>query len=202
VQKRLNTLKLKSKDLAREDFVWHYLLQSYSTLGRSGGFESFNQINGFTRLSYTQLEKTHENLRLCYIQNITNEARLRFPNNKALQINSSFNIIRTKGGLSQVRTELLNTITPQDKITYLMEFPGIGPKYSRNIMMDVYHPQFRDSIAVDSRINRLLNNWNVNLNTYEEKENYLLGLAQASGIEGWELDRMLYNFKDRFIFNY
>ena len=40
-------------------------------------------------------------------------------------------------------------------MAFSREFKGIGAKYSRNIMMDTYHPEFRDSIAIDQRIKKV-----------------------------------------------
>jgi hypothetical protein len=40
------------------------------------------------------------------------------------------------------------------KIAFLKTFHGIGDKYARNILMDVYHREFRDSIAYDERLKK------------------------------------------------
>ena len=42
------------------------------------------------------------------------------------------------------------------KIQFLKTFKGIGQKYARNMMMDVYDKDFRDSIAIDARIDGIL----------------------------------------------
>jgi hypothetical protein len=76
-----------------------------------------------------------------------------------------------------------------------MPFDGLGDKYARNIMMDVYDARFRnDRFAIDSRIAGLLPHLGYTGGKgYEEQENFLAGLARAARMEGWELDRLLYN---------
>lgn len=70
------------------------------------------------------------------------------------------------------------------KIRFLESFPGIGPKYARNMMMDVYHEDFRDSIALDVRIN-------------VEHEAFYRDAAREAGLNGWELDRLLFNYQSQ-----
>lgn len=48
---KLEELKSNHSDLKREDFLWHYLLQSFSTMGNSkgwygliGNLENYNQV--------------------------------------------------------------------------------------------------------------------------------------------------------------
>src|SRR5213075_805836 len=82
------------------------------------------------------------------------------------------------------------------KIAFLKRLSGIGDKYARNIFMNVYHPEFRNSIAVDSRIESVLTELGVkDLKSYDAKEQFLLDVAKTAGIDGWDLDRMLYHFK-------
>jgi len=78
-------------------------------------------------------------------------------------------------------------------------FPGIGPKYARNIMMDVYHEDFRDSIAVDSRLKKISKTLNLKFDTYQEEEQFFLGAAHEASLEGWELDRLIYNHLEEFL---
>jgi hypothetical protein len=77
----------------------------------------------------------------------------------------------------------------------LKKFPGIGDKYARNIMMDVYHPDFRDSIAVDARINAISNALGLSFASYRDHEAFYLDVAKEAGLNGWELDRLLFNFR-------
>jgi len=81
-------------------------------------------------------------------------------------------------------------------VKFLKRFVGIGDKYARDMMMDIYHPDFRDSIAVDTRIKNITERLGIRFDTYEEYEEFYLGVAEEAGLNGWELDRLLYNFED------
>lgn len=79
-------------------------------------------------------------------------------------------------------------------IHFLGGFKGIGPKYVRNIPMDIYHPAFRDSIAIDARKLRISRALELPYGprAYESHETYYLVVASQVGLSGWELDRLLY----------
>jgi len=66
-------------------------------------------------------------------------------------------------------------------------------------MMDVYHEDFRDSIAIDARIQSVSKAWGLSFDTYEEQENFYLSVAETAGLNGWELDRLLFNFTQHFL---
>lgn len=80
---------------------------------------------------------------------------------------------------------------------FLRKLPVIGPKYARNIMMDVYHPGFRDCIAIDSRIKAITKALGLHFASYKEHEKFYLSVASGAGIDGWELDRLLYALRER-----
>ena len=98
------------------------------------------------------------------------------------------------GGPAAARSSLLSCCGRAAKLAFLDAFKGIGPKYARNIMMDVYHPEFRDSIAIDVRIKGISTVLGVSFSSYEEEEAFYLAVAQEAGLSGWELDRILFNF--------
>lgn len=62
-------------------------------------------------------------------------------------------------------------------------------------MMDVYHEDFRGSIAIDVRIKAISTALGVSFNTYEEHEQFYLDVAAEAGLNGWELDRLLFWFR-------
>jgi endonuclease III len=74
------------------------------------------------------------------------------PDLKGEYIIGCFERIRCLGGPEAAKAELLAQVGREAKIQWLKTMPGIGDKYARNIMMDVYHKDFRNSIAVDARI--------------------------------------------------
>ncbi|WP_197526239.1 hypothetical protein [Botrimarina colliarenosi] len=64
--------------------------------------------------------------------------------------------------------------------------------------MDVYHPEFRQSIAIDSRIQSITKILGLTFSTYEGEERFYLEAAEQAGLNGWELDRLMFNALDRF----
>jgi hypothetical protein len=62
-------------------------------------------------------------------------------------------------------------------------------------MMDVYHEEFRDSIALDVRIKAISEALGLSFATYVEHESFYLAVARQAGLNGWELDRLLFNFR-------
>jgi hypothetical protein len=98
-----------------------------------------------------------------------------------------------------VKERLYSIVGREGKMGFLRKFRGVGPKYARNIMMDGYHPEFRESIAIDSRIKRILKEVGHSLGgdrRYGDAEGFLLAVAHDVGIEGWDLDRLLYLHTD------
>lgn len=65
--------------------------------------------------------------------------------------------------------------------------------------MDVYHEDFRNCIAVDARIKAISKGYGISFRTYSEEEDFYLGVAREAGINGWGLDRLLFNFQTEFL---
>jgi hypothetical protein len=97
------------------------------------------------------------------------------------------------------KERLLREVGREAKIRFLDAFPGIGEKYARNIMMDVYHEDFRESIAIDSRIKAISEALGLSFSSYADHEAFYLTVARKAGLNGWELDRLLYNYRDDFV---
>lgn len=66
-------------------------------------------------------------------------------------------------------------------------------------MMDGYHPMFRNSIAIDARIQQILKKVGRAFGgnkDFGDAEQFLLAVARNVGIKGWDLDRLLFGYKD------
>ena len=120
------------------------------------------------------------------------------PDKKAEYILGCYDLVAKLGGLIPTKRMLLTQSGRDAKIKFLKQFPGIGPKYARNIMMDVYHEDFRDSIAIDARIKAISEALDLSFKKYEEHEQFFLNVASKAGLNGWELDRLMYNFREDF----
>ncbi len=111
----------------------------------------------------------------------------------------NFDLIQAIGGLRAAKDALLKAPGREAKIKFLDAFKGIGPKYARNIMMDVYHEDFRDSIALDSRIKGVSSALGLSFGSYEEEEQFYRGVARYAGLQAWELDRLIFNFRSEIL---
>jgi len=199
VKARLAKGKAGRKDLARSDFVWHELLLSFATMGNSRGAEGLIRNQGnYKRVTFEALSrKPTKTARLKELLAVLRAAKVRMPPKKAVCLADAFERVKQMGGPRKAKAELFRRDGYEGKIRFWQEFDGIGDKYSRNIMMDVYHPDFRNYIAVDERIKRITRALGLVFGGYEPEEEFYLDVAKRAGIEGWELDRMLYGFRDR-----
>lgn len=195
----LERLKLEHRSLQREDFLWHFLLQSFATMGRSSGWRGLiGERSNYDQVTFEALSRLDDADRERTVRAVCRKAKIRMPDKKADFILGCFRLIRDMGGLNEAKSRLLAQEGRDGKIKFLLQFPGIGPKYARNIMMDVYHEDFRDSIAVDARIKSISEALGVSFKSYQEHEAFFLEVARLAGLNGWELDRLMYHFKDDF----
>ncbi len=196
-QATLDRLKQEQTGLERPDFLWHYLLQSFSTMGRAAGSRGLieNKVN-YNRVTFESLSILSPADREAQVRDVCRAAKIRMPDRKAEFINRCFAYVQELGGPTAAKEKLLALPGRAAKLTFLQTFPGIGPKYARNIMMDVYHEDFRDSIAIDIRIKAISTALGLTFSSYEDHEQFYLDVAAEAGLNGWELDRLLFNFRD------
>jgi hypothetical protein len=192
----LEHLKEEASGLARRDFLWHYLLQSFATMGRAAGWHGLigDEAN-YRRVTFESLERQAPNARRRSVVAVCRKSGIRMPSRKAEFILGCFELVRSLGGPEAAKSALLAQPGREAKIRFLQTFPGIGPKYARNIMMDVYHEDFRDSIALDVRIKSISTALGLSFPTYAAHETFYLDVARDAGLNGWELDRLLFNFR-------
>lgn len=193
----LDRLKAEEQHLSRPDFLWHYLLRSFSTMGKSSGFQGLIETpENYNRVAFERLamlppaEREHELKETC------RAAKIRMPDRKAIFLMACFDRIQQLGGLEAANAALFSAPGRDGKLRFLESFPGIGPKYARNILMDVYHPEFRDSIALDVRIYAISEKLGVKFSSYAEHERWYLDAGKLVGLNGWEMDRILYEHRD------
>jgi hypothetical protein len=197
---KLDTLKAEHSQLARADFLWRYLLQSFATMGRAAGWHGLigNKKN-YNKVRYETLARLSPQARPTHVELTCRAAKIRMPSIKARYILECFDQVRELGGPETAKKTLLAQPGRDAKIQFLKSFSGIGEKYARNIMMDVYHEDFRDSLAIDARIKALSRNWGLSFGSYSEHQAFYLSVAANAGINGWELDRLMFNFQNEFL---
>ncbi len=196
MQQYLLSNKRKVNEIKRKDFLWHYLLQSFSTMGRSSGYYGLiEEKSNYTEVTYERIDKLEARKRIETVAKVCRAAKVRMPDKKAEYIIGCYEYVKSLGGPEKAKEILLSLKGREEKINFLKRFPGIGDKYARNIMMDVYHKDFRDCIAIDARIKKISSTLGLKFNNYREHEKFYLDVAKLAEINGWELDRLLYGFQ-------
>ncbi len=197
---KLKQEKEKRRELEKPDFIWHFILQSFSTMGNSRGYLGLilNKDN-YNKVTFNALLKLNPKERLERLRNIFYAASLRMSEQKAVWASQNYNLIISMGGLAKVKQMALSKKGTRAKTEFMKQFHGIGDKYARNIWMDVYHPDFHESIAIDERIKQITEALGYSFSSYEEQEKFFLDIAHEASLQGWELDRLMYNFKDHFL---
>jgi hypothetical protein len=201
VKQKLAEGKTRVSELDDPDFVWYELLLSFSTMGNSRGKHGLiDNPENFARVQFKHLERLKSSeARLEELQVVLHAAKVRMPDRKAEWLSAAFDRIAAMGGPAAAKLELQNKKWRAGKIEFWREFDGIGEKYSRNIMMDVYHPEFRNSIAVDARIKKISKALGLSFRNYGDAEQFFLSVAQQVAIEGWGLDRIMYRYLKEFV---
>lgn len=194
---KLDELKRSEGQLNRPDFVWHYLLESFATMGSSRGYDGLilDPVS-YSKVTFESLSLSSPAERLRILKETLHAANVRWPDKKAEWLAENFDRIVAMGGPAAAKSGLLGNSTGERKIEFLEQFKGIGQKYARNILMIVYHPDFRQSIAVDERIKSVSRELGLSFGSYDEEEQFYVNAAGRAGLNGWELDRLIYNFKD------
>ncbi len=195
----LDDLKASERHLERPDFLWHFLLQSFGTMGRAVGWAGLSKPENYRRVTYEALAELPPRERRVAAEQAFRDAKVRMPSIKAGYLTGCFDRIAQLGGPQAAKDRLLRLPGRDAKIKFLKSLPGIGDKYARNILMDVYHPEFRDSIAVDARIKSLSQSLDLTFPTYQQHEEFYLEVAREAGLNGWELDRLIFNFLGEFV---
>jgi hypothetical protein len=201
MQKYLRNLKRWGKDeLERLDFVWHILLQSFSTRGGAKGHEGLigNQDN-YRRVTFEALSGVDADKRRLVLEDVFLAAKVRYAVVKAKLMARNYDLVAKMGGPVEATRQVLAQDGKEAKIAFMKRFYGIGPKYARNICMDAYHPDFRDTMAVDLRIKKITKSLGYSFKTFEEEERFYQDIAREAGLQGWELDRLLYAYTDHFL---
>ena len=104
----LDRLKKNHADINRPDFLWHYLLQSFATMGRSAGWHGLiGEPDNYSRITYPALSCISEDQRLREVREVCQAAKVRMPDRKADFILGCFGRIQKMGGQESAKNELL-----------------------------------------------------------------------------------------------
>jgi hypothetical protein len=161
------------------DFIWEALLASAATMGNPLGYELIRNSSLHDPIRYAALRAlSTDDERQTVLADCLGKAQVRFSATKTQRLIANLRRIESEGGPEAIKKELNLRVGSAAKIEFLRTFEGIGPKYARNMMMDVYHEDFRDSEK-----------------DYAGAESFFLNVAHEAGLSGWELDRLLFWYK-------
>jgi hypothetical protein len=201
MKQRLSDLKKHATQLRqRSDLLWFELVQAAATLGNSRGWENLrDDAETLASISYSTLRPlTHEE-REARVLAAFRKAKVRMQTLKAPQLAANFLRIEELGGVEQATQTMLSLRTRLEKFAFIKSFEGVGEKYARDIWMDVYDHSFRDAVAIDARVKSVSDAIGFVGTGYESYESFFVSIANDANLEPWELDRLLYNFRDHFL---
>lgn len=188
------------KERTRPDFVWSRIIESFSTMGSSRGYEGLMENPDRMKIiNYYAIADMDPSSRLLEIERVLRDSKIRWPSRKAEYIVHNHQMMERLGGPELVTADLWNCRGKREKIDFLKQFKGIGDKQARDIMMNAFDADFQDSIAVDARIKQICSVAGLDFADYESQEEFLIQLAHEIGLTGWELDRLMYWFKDEIL---
>lgn len=201
----LASIKRHAKERrARDDYLWFELVLSLATWGGSEGDVLATDEELFGRVAYHRLGELRPEQRAAEIENTIQQVsskyedrRVHYQNKTAEYIARNVGTIDEMGGLTAATRQFESRDGKEEKIAFLEgTFVGIGDKYARNIGMDLYLPEFRDTVAVDQRIKSITKAVGLSFERYETHQSFYQGAATRMNREPWEVDRLLYNYRD------
>ncbi len=184
----------------QDDVVWYMLLQSMSGMLNNRGYKSLmlNEEN-YRKLGWKSLKAMEKSERFTHINIVLSKANVRISETKAKWLVENIEKIEKIGGIEAVLEQKRALHEKSEKLDFFRQFSGIGEKYARNIWMDLYDSDFYESIAIDSRLQRIYELLEISIVDYAKAERDMLDIAHEAGLTGWELDRLLFHFTDYFI---
>jgi len=135
MEKKLRALKCYgARQLARDDFLWHHLLQSMATMGNSRGAKGLIETEAnYERVIFATLDLIADEERQGHLQHVLRAAKVRMPAKKSRWLDSSFQRIQAMSGPAAAKDRALAQPGRAEKVAFMKQFEGIGPKYARNI---------------------------------------------------------------------
>lgn len=186
----------------RPDMIWYLLLQSFATWGNSRGWDGLigNQDN-YRKVSFENLDEFSSSVRLRIIEETLLDAKVYRAEAKSPLLDKNYVRVSDMGGLHSVKRQALACKGTEAKIAFMKQFDGIGDKYGRNVWMDIYDKDFRQSIAIDERIKKIASALGQSFKSseYRTLECYFLDIAEEAGLDGWDLDRLFYHHEKAFL---
>jgi len=170
-----------------------------STWQGSSGSDLATDEEFYSQVTYEELLDIDEEDRIQHLKDVLLDAGVNMHERKSRYISSHIDQIESMGGLEAAQDEFGSRDGKEAKMDFLKQFKRIGDKYARNIGVDIFHPDFRDTIALDTRIGNVTDELDIEFESYEQEEKFYVAVADRLEITPWELDRILYRYTDEVI---
>lgn len=180
------------KPVLPETWIWDAIVEAFATWGSARGAEALDDPAVAAAISYNAVAAVPEHNRVEYLARTFEDAKFRYPNNKAEYAAENFSRIERIGGAVVATDEARSLVGYEAKLRYVTQFKGIGAKYGRNIWMTARDSDFMRSIAVDLRLRNVAAALSVDVDSFEELEAFFVSVADDLGVSPWGLDRLLY----------
>lgn len=205
VEEKLQSLKEKGdKWWVRDDVIWFEIALSLATLQGSYGSQIVVDEDGqidehrYGSVAFGTLEQVDSDLLYSYLESRL-YGNVAMHRRKAEAFEKNLHLIKEKYRHPEgAKQAFMEKEGQEGKMEFLKQFELIGDKYARNIPMDLYLEDFREYIAIDSRIEGILKetSYRFERRRYDKHEQFLQAVANELEMEPWELDRTLYHFED------
>jgi hypothetical protein len=202
MEDRLKRLKREGIERRkRPDLLWYQLVSSAATQGNAKGWVRLSRKADWLRsIAFSALLPLSVSKRKDAIRRTFKEANVRMQSRKDEWLAKNLEkIMKDWGGLKQANAHMRSLHGKVEKLKFIGEFHGVGPKYQRNIWMDLYDPDFLDAIAIDSRLAEVARALGCEKPTQSNGEPLFCSVAEDANRKPWDVDRLLFNFNEHFL---
>lgn len=197
-----NQVNDAKKTLQRDDWIWYALINSLATLQGSPA-DDFDWDAYRRECAWAVVENLPQSEASKLLDSLFRRYKLRYAAIKAGWAAKNIQIIKANGGPAPKRIAWLSAALPE-RLTQMMQYHGVGPKYARNIGMDVRDEMFENCFALDARVMKFVQYLDpvmgrlktITQKQYEVIEKGMIVVAQQLNRSPWELDRCLYFEQD------
>jgi hypothetical protein len=193
LRKELNLIKAQAvSERKQKDLIWRKLCGVVATSGSVVHANEFMAMYD-DRLAFNRLPENRAARTRAIFQALVDAKVPRMRKQKAEGLSSNYDLVREMGGPEAATKLMLSQKGKEQKMKWITQFHGVGSKYSRDIWMDICDPDFDSSVALDARVKAFSERLGFDRNA-KDLEDGLLKFAKRCNLNGWELDRLIFNF--------
>jgi hypothetical protein len=202
MKNKLGQLKADGEQLRmRDDLLWYLLVSSIATMGRAKACETLSTNDDLRdAIAFSALLPLNRSQRETVIRKTLAAAHVRMQGDKPAWLAANIAKIQKRyGNLASANAHMLSLRRREDKLNFIQEFDGIGEKYKQNVWMDLYDADFRNTVAADVRLKSVASKLGCDKPNQKNCEAIFRDIAAKADLDMWDVDRLLFNFKDYFM---